>query len=251
MATKQRVVITGAGTGIGRACAHRFAKDGAELLLIGRRRGPLEKVYDELSENLVEIASVDCAEQSAVTNAINKFGDKGGINVLVANAGINPQRANALDTDADKWWETLEVNIGGVHYCCQAALPHMLQNAANPERGAIVTVGSIAGMAGMKERAAYGPSKAAVINYTKALAIDFGKQGVRANCVCPGFVVTDINRDWLDSLASNVRQEIEQRHVLGLGNPEAVAEAFLFFASPAASWITGVELAVDGGWRAS
>ena len=114
-----------------------------------------------------------------------------------------------------------------------------------------MTVGSIAGLAGMKERAAYGPSKAAVINYTQSLAIDYGPAGIRANCICPGFVITDINRDWLESLQAEQRRDLKKRHALGMGSPEAVADAIYFLASDAARWITGVALPVDGGWRAS
>jgi len=249
---RQRVVITGAGTGIGRATALRFSASDAQVLLLGRRIGPLQDLATEIEAGNPDIAAVDCADSRAVNAAVHEFaGVHGGIDVLVANAGINPQRADALEADEEHWEETLRVNLDGVHHTCRAVLPHMLLKEEGNERGAIVTVGSIAGLAGMKNRAAYGPSKAAVINYTQSLAIDFGRRGIRANCVCPGFVVTDINREWLEALPEEQRKNLDERHLLGLGAPEQVAEAIHFLASPAANWITGVALAVDGGWRAS
>ncbi len=239
-----RILITGAGSGIGQATARRLAGDGAQLLLIGRRKDPLEKLAEELS---VDFTACDVAETDALEKAARSFAEKhDGIDGLVANAGINPQRANALGAEDTFWEETLRVNLTGVHRSCQAVLPYM--TSAN--KGAIVTVGSIAGLAGMKERAAYGPSKAAVVNYTQSLAVDFGEQGVRANCVCPGFVITDINRAWLKELPEETLSALEKRHLLGLGTPDAIADAIAFLLSDDARWITGVALPVDGGWRA-
>jgi len=112
----------------------------------------------------------------------------------------------------------------------------------------VVTIGSISGLKGMVARAAYGPSKAAVINYTQSLATDYSRQGIRANCVCPGFVTTDINREWLDGLPFAKREHLEARHLLGLGTPPQVASVVWFLASPGASWMTGNVIAVDGGY---
>lgn len=248
-----RVVITGAGTGIGRATALRFAKEGASIMVVGRRPEPLGELCKEISKisggkALAFVFALDVSTLELMTRAVEDFvSDVGGVDVLVANAGINPQRANATQATDAAWHETFSVNVTGVHYSCQAVLPHMEKVG----KGAIVTVGSIAGLAGMRDRAAYGPSKAAVSNYTQALAIDYGPKGIRANCVCPGFVITDINQNWLEALPSEERAALENRHALGMGNPEAVADAIYFLASDAARWITGVALPVDGGWRAS
>ena len=254
-----RVVITGAGTGIGRATALRFASDGARLLLIGRRQEPIETTAaDCLSAGAASaaFAATDVASKpnakGSLANAVATFaadcGD--GVDILIANAGINPQRCPASDVDDAAWDDTFRVNVAGVHRACQAVLPHMLSNDAdeNNLRGAIVATASIAGMQGMKNRAAYGPSKAAVINDTQSLAVDYGAKGIRANCVCPGFVVTDINRHWIKELPKEQLASVENRHLLGLGSPEAVADAIHFLASPAARWMTGVVLPVDGGW---
>ena len=251
-----RTVLTGAGTGIGRATALRFAREGATLLLVGRRAEPLKKVAAETG---AEIAALDVSEEGAMSVAVSSFAKKhGGLDALVANAGVNPQRESALGTHDEAWLEAMRINLQGTHRSCQAALEVMLKqdpvgdwDIPVPVRGSIVTVGSIAGLAGMKDRAAYGPSKAGIINYTQALAIDYGPQGIRANCVCPGFVKTDINRGWIENLPAEELRTITNRHALGMGTPEAVADAIYFLATRESRWITGVALPVDGGWRAS
>lgn len=247
-ARKSTVVITGAGSGIGRATAEAFAKDGWELLLIGRREGKLQETISGLANpDCATTAALDVSEPGAMQRAVQEFASaKDGIDALVANAGINPQRANAIDTTDAFWDETLRVNLTGTHRSCQAVLPFMKE----AQSGAIVTLGSIAGQVGMVDRAAYGPSKAAVIEYTRNLALDFGADQIRANCVCPGFVVTDINRDWLNALPQDTHAQLIGKHPLGLGAPEDVAAAILFLCQPAARWITGVDLSVDGGYTA-
>jgi NAD(P)-dependent dehydrogenase (short-subunit alcohol dehydrogenase family) len=238
-------VITGAGSGIGRAAAQEFANNGVRLLLVGRRLAMLQETLNSLSGEGHSVAAVDVTDASALRAAINNFANaNNGLDCLVANAGINPQRAAATDVDADAWGETLRVNLDGVHNSCQAAIPHLLKSGF----ASVITIGSIAGLKGMVARAAYGPSKAAVVNYTQSLATDYSRQGIRANCVCPGFVVTDINREWLDNLPSAKREYIEARHLLGLGTPSQVASVVWFLASPSASWMTGNVIAVDGGY---
>ncbi|MBC8371037.1 MAG: SDR family oxidoreductase [Planctomycetes bacterium] len=238
-------VVTGAGSGIGRAIAEEFGQQGARLLLVGRRRDKLEETLSSLNGEQHRIAAVDVTDAEKVKHAIDVFAKEcGGIDCLVANAGINPQRVAAGDVNESAFNETLNVNLVGVHNCCQAALPYLLKSTA----ASVVTVGSIAGLKGMADRAAYGPSKAAVANYTQALAADYSRQGVRANCVCPGYVVTDINREWINGLPSKQKENLEERHLLGFGKPPQVASVAWFLASSAASWMTGNVIAVDGGY---
>lgn len=245
------VAITGAGSGIGRAAALRFARAGWFTLLVGRRREPLAATAAVVAAQPgapgAAVEPLDVAEPGAMADAIGRLvADRGRLDALVANAGINPQRAPAHETSDEHWRETLRVNLDGMHRSCVAALGPML--AAG--RGAIVTVGSVAGMLGMKARGAYGPSKAAVIEYTRNLAVDYARRGVRANCVCPAFVVTDINRAWLEALPERQHQALVARHPLGIGRVEDVADAIHFLASDEARWITGVVLPVDGGYTA-
>lgn len=251
------VVITGAGTGIGRACALRFAREGWHCLLAGRRREKLEAVAAEIralpspsgarGAAGAALEALDAAEAGAMSAAIERLlAARGRVDALVANAGINPQRAPAHETSDEHWRETLRVNLDGVHRACTAVLPAMMKARS----GAIVTLGSVAGQVGMLARGAYGPSKAAVIEYTRNLALDYAPYGIRANCVCPAFVVTDINRDWLNSLPKAQHEALVAKHPLGLGQPEDVAAAAHFLCSAEARWITGVDLSVDGGYTA-
>jgi len=245
------VAITGAGTGIGRACALRFAREGWHVLLAGRRREKLDAVAAEIARLHgsagATVEALDAAEPGAMESALARLiAARGRLDALVASAGINPQRAPAHETTDENWHETLRVNLDGVHRACVAALPHMMSR----KRGAIVTLGSVAGQVGMLARGAYGPSKAAVIEYTRNLALDYAPWSIRANCVCPAFVVTDINRDWLHSLPKPQHDALVAKHPLGLGTPEDVAGAVHFLCTDDARWITGVDLAVDGGFTA-
>lgn len=242
------VIITGAGSGIGRATAMAFAAEGWAMLLVGRRLDKLEETRAGLKDpSAAHLAALDVAEAGAMETAVAEFAATvGGVGALVANAGINPQRSIATETDDEHWDETLRVNLTGCHRSCKAALP-FLQGQGG---GAIVTLGSIAGQVGMAARAAYGPSKAAVIEYTRNLAIDYAKDGIRANCICPGFVITDINRDWLEALPEATHAQLLDKHPLGLGTPEDVAAAILFLCRAESRWITGVDLSVDGGYTA-
>lgn len=245
------VIVTGAGTGIGRACALRFAREGWHCLLAGRRMEKLVTVADEiraLSNSAgATVEALDVAAPGAMQSAVGRLlKARGHVDALVANAGINPQRAPAHETSDEHWRETLRVNLDGVHRACTAVLPAMMQ----ARHGVIVTLGSVAGQVGMLARGAYGPSKAAVIEYTRNLALDYAPYGIRANCVCPAFVITDINRDWLNSLPKAQHEALVAKHPLGLGQPEDVAAAVHFLCSEEARWITGVDLSVDGGFTA-
>ncbi len=251
MTASRTVVITGAGTGIGRACALRFARHGDFVVLVGRRAEPLQAVARELAATPgsggSSIESLDVAEPGRMDAAVQRLlSTRGRLDVLVANAGINPQRTAALETSEEHWQETLRVNLDGVHRSCVAALRPMTAAKC----GAIITIGSVAGMVGMLARAAYGPSKAAVIEYTRNLALDYAACNVRANCVCPAFVVSDINRAWLESLPAEQHAALVAKHPLGLGRAEDIADAVYFLASEQARWITGVTLPVDGGFTA-
>ncbi len=245
------VAVTGAGSGIGRAIALRFAREGWHLMLAGRRRAKLDAVAAEIARipgaGGATVEALDAAEAGAMEAALARLvAAQGSLDALVANAGINPQRAPAHETTEENWRETLRVNLDGVHRACVAALPHMMRQ----KRGAIVTLGSVAGQVGMLARGAYGPSKAAVIEYTRNLALDYAPYGIRANCVCPAFVVTDINRDWLQALPRPQYEALVAKHPLGLGAPEDVAGAVHFLCTADARWITGVDLSVDGGFTA-
>ena len=243
----KNIIVTGAGSGIGRAIAQRFDDEGSKLLLIGRRESALEETLASLKNKGHHIAPIDVRDKEKLNSEFNLFAENnGGVHGLIANAGVNPQRCKSIDVDEEHIKDTIDINFLGAHNACQAALPILLK-----ETGAtIVTIGSIAGMQGMRERAAYGPSKAAVINYTQALAADYSKKGLRANCICPGFVITDINREWINNLESEKKNKLEERHLLGFGTPEQIASVAWFLSNKDSSWMTGAIIPVDGGWTA-
>ncbi|RMH04539.1 MAG: SDR family oxidoreductase [Planctomycetota bacterium] len=248
--TEQRIVlVTGAGSGIGRATAERFAREGWRVVAIGRRAGKLAETAAALTAagGLCETAPLDVAEPGAMAELATRVAaEHGRIDALVANAGIAYAREAALETTDEDWNETLRINLTGVHRSCTAVLPHMIARGA----GAIVTVASIAGQVGMARRGSYGPSKAGVIGYTRNLAIDYAPHGIRANAVCPGFIETDINRASLAALPREEYAALVAKHPLGLGRPEDAAAAIFFLCSDDARWITGVDLSVDGGFTA-
>lgn len=241
-------VVTGAGSGIGRAAALRFVRGGCHVLAVGRRAEPLAETA-ELAGGAAAVttAAIDIAADGAMDDAVNRLVEaRGRVDALFANAGVNPQRADTLQTSDEAWHETLRINLTGLHRCCRAVLPHMMQQGV----GAIVATGSVSGQVGMAERAAYGPSKAGVIQYMRNLAIDYAKHGIRANSINPAFVVTDMTRDWLESRPAGAYEQIVAAHPLGLGTPEDVANAAWFLSTGESRWITGVDLSIDGGFTA-
>lgn len=246
--TPRVAVVTGAGSGIGRATALRFVRGGCHVLAVGRRAEPLlETAALAGGSEQVTTAALDIAAVGAMDDAVAQLVEaRGCVDALVANAGVNPQRADALETTDEAWDETLRVNLTGLHRSCRAVLPHMIAQ----KHGAIVATGSVSGQVGMAERAAYGPTKAGVIQYARNLAIDYAKHGIRANSINPAFVVTDMTRDWLESRPEGVLEQIVSAHPLGLGTPDDVANAAWFLSTGESRWITGVDLSVDGGFSA-
>ncbi len=249
------VLVTGAGSGIGRATAERFAREGWWVVAIGRRAEKLAETAAAVGADPavgaagggIETAALDVAEAGAMAALADRVAAaRGRIDALVANAGIAYAREAALETTDEDWAETMRINLTGVHRSCSAVLPHLVARGA----GAIVTIASIAGQVGMARRGSYGPSKAGVIGYTRNLAVDYAPHGIRANAVCPGFIVTDINRHSLAALGEEGLAALVAKHPLGLGRPEDAAAAIHFLCSEDSRWITGVDLSVDGGYTA-
>ena len=167
----------------------------------------------------------------------------GRLDVLVNNAGAIGGRAPAGETSDEAWTRTLEANLTSVFLCSKTALPSLVRS-----RGVIVNIASVAGLKGTPSLAAYGVAKAGVVNLTKSMALDYAHDGVRVNAVCPAYVQTDLNREYLESLKpSGAYAALVARHPLGLGRPEDVAWAAVYLASDEARWVTGVALPVDGG----
>jgi NAD(P)-dependent dehydrogenase (short-subunit alcohol dehydrogenase family) len=246
--TNKIVLITGAGTGIGRAIALAFVREGAKVALVGRRKAPLELLAHEMGD----AALVCCAGVSkqtdvelAVSQVANHFG---GLNVLVNNAGVL-HIGTAEQITEDQWDQTFDVNVRGVWLLSRAVLPHM-RNAGG---GSIINVASVLGINGARLRAVYAASKGAVVLLTKCMAIDHGPDKIRVNAICPSFVETDLTAEVIRKAPdpSAVRRERIGVHPIGrLGQPEDIAGMAVYLASDEANWVTGAVMPVDGGYLA-
>jgi meso-butanediol dehydrogenase/(S,S)-butanediol dehydrogenase/diacetyl reductase len=243
------VIVTGAGTGIGRAIALRFGLEGAIMLLNGRRPAPLEAVAQVIKAagGRAEAVVGDVTSTPDVERLVAAAADgHGRLDVLVNNAGIMVSRTAAAECSDEDWQRTLDADLTSVFRCSKAALP-----ALAASRGAIVNIASTAGMKGSPSLTAYGVAKAGVVSLTKTMALDYAARGVRVNAVCPAYVETDLNRDYLAAMREDGRYAaLLARHPLGLGRPDDVAWASLYLASDEARWVTGVALPVDGGMMA-
>lgn len=248
MRLKDKVaIITGGGTGIGEATARLFTQQGAKVIIMGRRKDLLEKTAREIGERGGEITAIpgdvrkssDCT--AVVKETLNKYGK---LDILVNNAGI-ARWGNALESTEELWDTVLDTNLKGLFFMTQSALAEMKKK----KRGVIVNISSILGLIAMPDSAAYNASKGGVVMFTKSVAIEYAREGIRCNCICPGGVDTDMLRE--DTGTEEGRRAMNEMHPMGrMGEPIDIANAILFLASEESSWITGTVLPVDGGYTA-
>jgi NAD(P)-dependent dehydrogenase (short-subunit alcohol dehydrogenase family) len=234
----RRALVTGAGSGIGEAVARALHAEGAEVALADRAGDRVATLAEELGARAEPLA-LDVRDEDAVAAAT------GGLDILANVAGIG-STTNAPDTALDVWEDVFAVNARGTFLCCKHAIPGMIERGG----GAIVNMGSVAGMVGLRNRAAYCASKGAVIALTRALAIDHVGDGIRVNAVCPGTV----DSPWVRRLVEEVGESLDAlraRQPIGrLGTTEEIAQAVLYLASDAAAFVTGSALVIDGGLTA-
>ena len=246
------VLVTGAGSGIGEAICVRFAEEGANVVVTTRNPEHVARTVDRVRD----VASseplgleMDVADGRSVADGVMAAAERfGRIDILCANAGIDLPRAPAIDevTD-DEWAHVMAVNVTGTFLVTRAALPHV------PDGGAVVTIGSINSFVGWPDNVPYTTSKGAILQFTRALALDLAPRRVRANCVCPGIIDTPMTRVFIDASPDPdaVVREYDAAAPLGrMGTAREVANAALFLASDEASFITGAALLVDGGTTA-
>lgn len=241
-------LITGAGTGIGRAIALAFAREGAQLALVARRTQPLEAVAKEAGGSPLVLAA-DVSKQRDIDRILTETTTRlGGLNVLVNNAGIL-HIGTAEQITEEQWDETFSINVRGLWMLSRSVLPHMRKSGG----GSIINVASVLGINGARNRAAYASSKGATILLTKCMAIDHGHEKIRVNAICPSFVETDLTAEVMRKAADPgaVRRERISVHPAGrLGQPEDIAGMAVYLASDESAWVTGATLAVDGGYLA-
>jgi meso-butanediol dehydrogenase/(S,S)-butanediol dehydrogenase/diacetyl reductase len=239
------VIVTGAGSGIGAATAKRFAEEGAHLVLVGRTRAKLEKVSASLIAEKCLICVADVSKQDEVEamarETVARFGR---IDVLVNNAGVAPE-GKITEASVDDWRQVMAVDLDGVFFCCRAAITQLIRT-----KGCIVNVSSVSGLGGDWRLSFYNAAKGALTNFTRALAIDYGGDGVRVNAVCPSLTRTDMTEEMHQD--ENLMAEFKKRIPLARGaQPEEVAGVIAFLASDDASFVNGVNLPIDGGLMAS
>ncbi len=241
--------ITGAGSGIGAACALRFAEEGAVVAGFDLREESEEDWREAMRvAPASSFACGDVRDEAAVRAAIEgAVGAHGGIDIVVSSAGVAGGGPVHL-LDADDWDHVMDVNLKGTYLVARHAIPALL----NRGRGSIVNIASVEGLEGFMGGSVYNASKGGVVLLTKNMAIDYARSGIRVNAVCPGFIETPLFRSvFAHEGARAFQEQVREAHQLGrFGRPVEIANAVLFLASDEASFITGVALPVDGGYTA-
>ena len=253
----KNIIVTGAGTGIGKGIAHRFAAEGGNVVIADLNRENGERAVREIKEQGGSALYVltDVSKEKDIENLILEATEAfGPLHVAVSNAGITESASSALDISSQEWDQVYAVNTKGSFLFCRASAKNMMENDI---KGAIVTLSTLMARGGKGMSGAYASSKAAVIMFTKTLAKSLGASGIRVNCVSPGIVATEIYNkvekemmmekgsfaDWLVEESINNGQLLIPRG----GAPEDIASAVAFLASEDASYITSQNLSVVGG----
>ena len=246
----KKVLVTGGGRGIGRAIAVGFAREGAYVAVNAAHEATAEEtsrlIYESGGAALAIQADVTDEEQvrRMVDTAVKEMGR---IDILVNNAGTSHPIIPTLEQDTADFDRVMATNVRSAYICCKAAGHHMVPRRS----GKIVNVASISGLTGQPMRTGYAPSKAAMINMTMALAVEWGRHNINVNAVAPGHVLTDLVRGSINKGVLDEERLVNRTALGRLSTPEDVASAVMFLASEEASAITGIYLTVDCGWMAN
>jgi NAD(P)-dependent dehydrogenase (short-subunit alcohol dehydrogenase family) len=246
---KDRVaLVTGAASGIGAACALRFAREGARIAGFDVAKPP-EEAWAQLRKAAPEatFTALDVRDEDAVAQAVAAAAARfGRLDVLLNAAGVSG--AGSVDAlDAAEWDRVVDINLKGTFLVSK----HVLKRMVEQRSGSVIHLASIEGLEAMPAQAAYNASKGGVVLLTRNMALDYGSFGIRVNCLCPGYIETPMTRMLESPPLARLREEFVGMHALGRpGRPEEVAAAALFLASDEASFVTGAALVVDGGFTA-
>ncbi len=257
----KNAIVTGATSGIGESIARRFSAEGATVALVGRRKEMGEQVARRIQDEggrafYVQADVSDSKSVEEMTKAcLERF--EGVVSILVNNAGVSKGNALMEYVTEEDWDGVMDTNAKGTFLCSKAVIPHMVKSGG----GSVINVSSAGGLKGYVGGTAYAPSKAAVIMMTKVLALEHGKDKIRANCICPGSIHSEMFDDGIKNFAKKmegqgggalsseqIMDNIAKGIPLGrIGEPEDVASLALFLSSEEASFINGAVLVIDGG----
>lgn len=235
-------LITGGSRGIGLSTAKIFSEKGAQVVITSKDKSRLERSASMLSNTIGIVA--DIRNEDDVKNVVEQTVEKfGRLDILVNNAGIFPKIKKLHEIEESEWQEVLDVNLTGQFRFTKAAIPYLKKTS-----GSIINISSDAGLKAYQgfNADAYSASKAALIVLTKCWALEYSKDKIRVNCICPGVVDTDMTKPFLKT--ERDREFMDNEHPIGrIGQPIEVAKAILYFASDDSLWTTGAVLTVDGG----
>jgi NAD(P)-dependent dehydrogenase (short-subunit alcohol dehydrogenase family) len=238
-------IITGGGDGLGASISKLFAREGAAVVMTGRRKDVLEKTRHEIEREkgcaraIAGSVTDEAHVNTVVSEAIHAYGK---VDILVNNAGIGAFGSLLHETDDATWNSLLDVNVTGIFRFTRAAIPPMLKTG----NGSIVNISSIAGTLGLPRAAAYGATKGAMDALTRCIAVDYAKDGIRCNAISPGLIATPMAAPLIQN-PEGLAEVMSWYPIARPGTPEEVATLVVYLASDESGWVTGANFAIDGG----